>query len=90
MEFGKFCLRSRVWITVLPTENDSTRLYKNGDISAVLGVANSDLVGRNSKCYFIIKFGLLPSIRFCWREVRLDAGKTTEKCEENEFVSSFL
>ena len=30
------CLRSRVWIVVRPTENDSTRLYKNGDISDVI------------------------------------------------------
>ena len=29
-------LRSRVWIVVRPTENDSTRLYKNGDISVVI------------------------------------------------------
>ena len=29
-------LRSRVWIDVQGTENDSTRLYKNGDISAVI------------------------------------------------------
>ena len=28
--------RSRVWIVVRPTENDSTRLYKNGDISVVI------------------------------------------------------
>ena len=55
-----------------PTENDSTQLYKNGDIS---GVANSDLVGRKSRCYFIIKFSLLLSIRLCWREIRPDAGK---------------
>ena len=29
-------LKSRVWIVVRPTENDSTRLYKNGDISVVI------------------------------------------------------
>ena len=29
-------LRSRVWIAVRPTENDSTRLYKNGDTSVVI------------------------------------------------------
>ena len=29
-------LRSRVRIEVRPTENDSTRLYKNGDISVVI------------------------------------------------------
>ena len=28
-------LRSRVWIVARPTVNDSTRLYKNGDISIV-------------------------------------------------------
>ena len=31
-----FNLRSRVRIEVRPTENDSTRLYKNGDISVVI------------------------------------------------------
>ena len=42
LQFGvKSCenlcpLRSRVWIVVRPTENDSTRLYKNGDISVVI------------------------------------------------------
>ena len=29
-------LKSRVWIDVRSTENDSSRLYKNGDISAVI------------------------------------------------------
>ena len=33
-----FILRSRVRIEVRPTENDSTRLYKNGDISVVYHV----------------------------------------------------
>ena len=62
------------------TENDSTRLYKNGDISQLLlDVPSSNLVGRKSKCYFIIKFSLLLSIRLCWREIMPDAGKTTEK-----------
>ena len=32
----KTSLRSHVWIVVRPTENDSTRLYKNGDISVVI------------------------------------------------------
>ena len=50
------------------------------------GVASSNLVGRKSKCYFIIKFSLLLSIRLCWREIRPGAGKTTE----NKFVASFL
>ena len=44
------------------------------------------MVGRKSKWYFIIKFSLLLSIIFCWREIRPDAGKTTE----NKFVASFL
>ena len=78
---SKICqssLRSRVWINVRPTENDSTRLCKNGDISAVISVACSNLVGRKSKCYFIIKFSLLLSTRLCLREIRPDAGKATE------------
>ena len=29
-------LRSRVWIVMRLTENDSTRLYSNGDISVVI------------------------------------------------------
>ena len=45
----------------------------------LLAVASSDLVGRKSKCCFIIKFSLLLAIRLCWREIRPDAGKTTEK-----------
>ena len=52
----------------------------------LLRVASSNLVGRKSKWYFIIKFSLLLSIIFCWREIRPDAGKTTE----NKFVASFL
>ena len=52
----------------------------------LLSVASSNLVGRKSKCYFIIKSSLLLSIRLCWREIRADAGKTTE----NGFVASFL
>ena len=75
-----------MWIAVRPTENDSTRLYKNGDISALLGVGSSNMVARKSKCYFIIKFSLLLSIRFCWREIRPDADKQLK----NEFVTSFL
>ena len=70
-------LRSRVWIAVQPTKNDSTRLYKNGDISVVIS-CSSNLIGRKSKCYFIIKFSYLLSTRLWWREVRPDAGKTTE------------
>ena len=52
----------------------------------LLAIASSNLVGRMSKCYFIIKFSLLLSIRLCWSEIRPDAGKTTE----NEFGASFL
>ena len=52
----------------------------------LLRVASSNLEGRKSKWYFIIKFSLLLSIIFCWREIRPDAGKTTE----NNFVASFL
>ena len=44
----------------------------------LLAIASSDLVGRKSKRYWIIKFSLLLSIRLCWREMRPDAGKTTE------------
>ena len=32
--------------------------------------------GRKSKCYFIVKFSLLLSIKLCWREIRPDTGKT--------------
>ena len=52
----------------------------------LLRVASSNLVGRKSKWHFIIKFSLLLSIIFCWREIRPDAGKTTE----NKFAASFL
>ena len=52
----------------------------------LLSVASSNLVGRKSKCYFILKFSLLFSIRLFWREIRPDAGKRTE----NEFVAGFL
>ena len=52
----------------------------------LLRVASSNLVSRKSKWYFIIKFSLLLSIIFCWREIRPDAGKITE----NKFVASFL
>ena len=52
----------------------------------LLSVDSSNLVGRKSKCYFIITFCLFFSIKLCWREIRPDAGKTTE----NEVVASFL
>ena len=51
----------------------------------LLPVASSDLVGTKSEWYFI-KFSLLLSIKFCWREIRPDSGKTTK----NKFVASFL
>ena len=42
----------------------------------LLAIASSNLVGRKSKCYFIIKFSLLLSIIIlCWREKRPDTGK---------------
>ena len=52
----------------------------------LLRVASSNLVGRKSKWYFIIKFSLLLSMILSWREIWRDAGKTTE----NKFVVSFL
>ena len=52
----------------------------------LLAIASSNLVGRKSKCYFIINFSLVLSIILCWREIRPDTGKTVK----NEFVASFL
>ena len=52
----------------------------------LLHFAGSNLVGRMSKWYFIIKFSLLFSIVFYWREIRPDAGITTE----NKFVARFV
>ena len=52
----------------------------------LLAIASSNLVGRKSKCYLIIKFGLLLSIILCWREIRPDTSKTIK----NESVASFL
>ena len=69
-----------------PTENDSTRLYKMATSQFLLAIASSNLVGRKSECYFIIKFSLLLSKRLCWREKRPDTGKTIK----NEFVASLL
>ena len=62
------------------------RCTKTAISQLLLAVASSHLVGRKSKCCFIIKFSLLLSIRFCWKEIRPNAGKTTE----NKFVASFL
>ena len=45
----------------------------------LLGVANSNLVGRKSKCYVIIKVSVLLSLRLSSKEIKPDAGKTTEK-----------
>ena len=52
----------------------------------LLAIVSSNLVGRKSKCYFIIKFSLLLSILLCWREMKPGTGKTIK----NEFVASFL
>ena len=41
----------------------------------LLSLASSNLVGRKSKCHFIIQFRLLLSIKLCCREIRPDAGK---------------
>ena len=59
-------------------------IVKNCHPRTSLSVAGSNLVVRKSKCYFIIKFSLFLSIKL-WREIRPDAGKTTE----NEFVARF-
>ena len=58
----------------------------NKRLVLLLAMASSNLVGRKSKCYFIIKFSLLISIRLCWKEIRPETGKTIK----NEFVASFL
>ena len=44
----------------------------------LLAVASSNLVGRKSKCYFIIKFSLLLSMRLL-REIRSDTGRNNSK-----------
>ena len=75
-----------MWTAVRPTENDSTGCTKMAISQLLLLVANSNLVGRKSKCYFIIKFSLLLSITLSWRKIRPDDGKTTE----NKFDVSFL
>ena len=72
-----------MWMAIGPTDNDSTSCTKMVISQLLFGVANSNLVGRKSKCYFIIKFSLLlsNSIGLCWREIRPHTGKktTTEK-----------
>ena len=72
-----------MWIVMRLTENDCKKMAIS---QLLLAIASSDLVGRKSKCYFIIKFSLLLSIKLCWREIRPDTGKTIK----NEFVASFL
>ena len=52
----------------------------------LLAIASSNLIGRKSKCYFIIQFSLLLSMILCWREIRSDTDKTIQ----SEFVASFL
>ena len=52
----------------------------------LLRVASSNLVRRTSKWYFVIKFSSLLSIVLRWREIRPDAGKTTE----NELLQVFF
>ena len=52
----------------------------------LLAIASSNLVGKKSKCYFIMKFGLLFSIILCWKDSRPD----TDKPNKNEFVANFL
>ena len=42
----------------------------------LLAIASSNLVGRKSRCYFIIKFSLLFSMKLCRREINPDTGKT--------------
>ena len=74
-------------IDVRPTENGSTRLYKMAISQLLLSAAGSNLVGRNTKCNFIINFSLFFSIRLCWREIRPDGGKNPD--HENEFVAVF-
>ena len=36
----------------------------------LLAMASSNLVGRTSKCYFIMKLSSVLSIVLCWREIR--------------------
>ena len=79
-------LRSRVRIKCDQWKMTQPGGTKMAISQLLLLVASSNLLGRKSKWYFIIKFSLLLSIIFCWREIRPDAGKTIE----NKFVASFL
>ena len=83
---GHSQLKWRVWIVMRPTENDSIRLTEMVTSQLLLAIASSNLVGRKSKCYSIIKFSLLLSVILFWREISPDTGKTIK----NEFVASFL
>ena len=69
-------LRSRVWIVMRQTEMTQPGCTKMAISQLLLVKASSNLVGRKSKCYFIIKFSLLLSIILCLREIRPDTGKT--------------
>ena len=73
-------LRSGVWIVMRPTEMTQPGCTKMAISQLASTKASSNLVGRKSKCYFIIKFSLLLStVILCWREIRPDTSKTTEK-----------
>ena len=47
------------------TQPDCTKMVIS---QLLLAIASSNMVGRKSKFYFIIKFSLLLSIILCWRE----------------------
>ena len=59
------------------TENDSTRLYRNGISHLLLAIASSNLVGRKSKCYFIIKFS-----RFSFYNTLLERNKAKYRAKQ--------
>ena len=50
----------------------------------LVSVASSNLVGRMSKSYFIIKFSLLLCIRLCWRETSQRIGFGQNSCVADE------
>ena len=58
-------LRSRARIEVRPMKMTQPGCIKMAISQLLLRVASSNLVGRKSKWYFIIKFSLLLSIIFC-------------------------